>query len=192
MVKLLPFQGHTASAVSDSVLMLRPKNTTAGYHVPELTTMDELNAIGVNKVTQHIGAGTEIKSITLSAGDCTQTELDMRRTLGASGSDDVGCFAMTDPDSKQPYGFEKHIVEGAAMINFRSGKDTFGKKGTVRETPSLTQKAELLNPCFDEIAERCRATSTSDQCHEWVPRKSTLRPARAITCSSTTPKPPLP
>lgn len=148
-----------------------------------------------NKVTCNIEAGTEIKSIALAVGDCTLTELNIRRMLGGSGSDDVGCLAMNGPGFEQPCAFEEKLIDGAAMIMCWSENEVFDKKGTVREALNSLivhlrhwrhciiivgpESAECwgLNPRFDEITEK----------YTHYP-ESTGQSASAITRTSTTPR----
>lgn len=49
--KLLPLQGHTAYGVSDSSFNVRSKTAKAGCHGPELSTVENPEAVGVRILT---------------------------------------------------------------------------------------------------------------------------------------------
>lgn len=101
-------------------------------------------------MTWSIEAGAEIQSIARLVGAYTQNELNTRRMLGGSGSDNVGYIAMSGPGFEQPYGFEEQAFKGAAIMVLWSGTDASDKKGLGRETPSPTYKDEL-NSLFQHL-----------------------------------------
>lgn len=68
-IKLLPFQAHTTYVVSGSTLKGRSKKSKAGYHGPDLATVDKLKAGGASNVAWNIEAGVE--RILRALGDYT-------------------------------------------------------------------------------------------------------------------------
>lgn len=141
--KVLPLQVRTAYVVSVSTLKFPANNTKAEYQGPELATIQKLKAVGVSKAARHIEAGAEIKNIVRAVSDYTQSEINIRETLGGPGSDDVCRIAMEYPEFEQPYGFEEQIIEGAGLIIFLSGNGAFNKNGSARDSPSPTCKDDL-------------------------------------------------
>lgn len=105
--------------------------------------MEKLKAAGVDKMSWNIEAGAEMHHTPRAVAGYTQTELDLRRVVVGSTSDDIGCIAVNGPEPEQINGFEDPNIENAAMITLWSGKDAVAQKGAVCETPSPSYMADL-------------------------------------------------